>query len=560
MYRANPPLVRTIALLPLAAVASEMDASCYPEYVDFSPGARPEFTIGSREAADLGGQYMLLMTVARWMCAPFALLGGWICYRWAAELWGGSAGLLALVLWVCSPSVLAYGHLITPDIGAAGLGVAAAYVLRRWLIKPSASRAVAAGLVLGSAGLTKFTWVILFALLPPLWVAYELLSPTGTCAREWLRHGCHMLIMTILAVWVLNVGYGFERSFRPLREFNFISECLGGASRNHIFNDVRVGNRFASSPIGNLLIPLPENYLLGIDLIKFEYETKYWSYLNGKWRLGGWWYYYLYAMLIKEPLGTWGLGLMSIGAVIVCGRVYGAPFREELLLLAPAVAVLALVSSQTGFNHHIRYVLPAFPFLFILISRLGRSFEFQHRKLAVLVSVVLAWSVVSSLRVVPHSLSYYNELGSGPMGGHYHLGASNTDWGQDLLYLKRWVDDHRNAAPLHVAYDQFLIDPRLAGIESTDAPVGPNSASAADRRSDNLGPQPGWFAISVNKMHNRERDFDYFLEFQPVGYAGYSMYIYHITVDEANRARQKLGMPPLRKASTESSTAPAPGR
>jgi len=46
-----------------------------------------------------------------------------------------------------------------------------------------------------------------------------------------------------------------------------------------------------------------------------------------------------------------------------------ARFLDELTLWLPALAVLALVSSQTGFNHHMRYVLPLFPFALIAASQ-----------------------------------------------------------------------------------------------------------------------------------------------------------------------------------------------
>ena len=42
--------------------------------------------------------------------------------------------------------------------------------------------------------------------------------------------------------------------------------------------------------------------------------------------------------------------------------------------------------------------------------------------------------------------------------------------------------------------------------------------------------RPGWFAISVNRLHGQE--YAYFLEFEPVGMAGYSLYIYNISKDE----------------------------
>ena len=65
------------------------------------------------------------------------------------------------------------------------------------------------------------------------------------------------------------------------------------------------------------------------------------------------------------------------------------------------------------------------------------------------------------------------------------------------------------------------------------------------------GPQLGWYAISVNALRGMQiyrlkaNDGTYFLRFQPVAQAGYSIYIYKVDRDECNRVRQELGWPPL---------------
>jgi hypothetical protein len=361
--------------------------------------------------------------------------------------------------------------------------------------------------------------------------------------------------MLLLAVYVINLGYGFEGSLQRLGDYQFVSETFGGPREERSPSD-QSGNRFVGTWLGYLPVPLPKNYLMGIDLQKSDFERKMWSYLRGEWRLGGWWYYYVYALLIKEPLGTWVLLVLAIGVSTVGyasayrsmshwsrGRPkevmlkhnlqgYSAGWRNELVLLAPAVVVLVLVSSQTGFNHHVRYVLPALPFVFIWISKVARSIELGHRTVAVVAAAALCWSVGSSLYYYPHSLSYFNELVGGPKGGHYHLGNSNTDWGQDLFYLKAWLDEHPEAKPLTLAYDMPLIDPNLAGVEYVGRPP-------------TTGPEPGWHAISVNQIHRQSGDYEYFLRFEPVGMAGYSIYIYHIMPEEANRVRRDLGLPEL---------------
>lgn len=57
-----------------------------------------------------------------------------------------------------------------------------------------------------------------------------------------------------------------------------------------------------------------------------------------------------------------------------------------------------------------------------------------------LIIVLGCWLVTSSLWLYPHSLSYFNEVIGGPLNGPRHLLGSNVDWGQDLRYVKWWLD------------------------------------------------------------------------------------------------------------------------
>lgn len=546
LYRVNPPLVRTIGCLPVLLLRDARLELGGRQFVRDST-ERLEFECGEQLARANGPRFFLLLTVSRWISILFSVLGGAICFVWAQELYGRNAALVSLLIWAFSPSVLAYGHLLVPDLGAAGLGVTAAYIARRWIMNPTASRAIAAGLLLGLAVLTKTTWLFLFVLWPVLWIA------CGRMPRAWLSESAQLVLIPAIALWVVNLGYGFERSFKPLGEYQFLSAALGGADRTHLRNGHWIGNRAAGSWLGRLPVPLPENFVLGIDYIKFEYERKYWSYLRGEWRFGGWWYYYLYAMLVKEPLGTWALGLIALGATALNYRTYARPWSDELMLLAPATVIIALVSSQTGFNHHLRYVLPAYPFLFIWISKAARSFDVGDHAVAALVVACVGWTVMTSLRVVPHSMSYFNELAGGPKNGHWHLGNSNTDWGQDLLHLKWWHERNSEARPLYLGYDLPLIDPEIVGIKALALPALAHQHSSgfiASTARTAAGPMPGWHAVSVNWLHDRQHRYAYFNDLEPVEWVGYTIPIYHITFEQANSIRRKYRLPELLPPST----------
>jgi hypothetical protein len=321
--------------------------------------------------------------------------------------------------------------------------------------------------------------------------------------------------------------YGFDGSFKRLDRYGFVSRTFAGSDGE----PSPAANRFAKSWLGAIPVPLPQQYVLGIDQQKRDlenYRGGYRSYLHGQWSSHGWWYYYLYCMAIKVPLGTWFLVVIAMclrGRAALAGR---GDWRNDLVLLLPLIAILSLVSSQTGFSTHFRYVLPAFPFAFVWISQAVFIGLVRSKTWNVAVAAGLAWSIASSLWAAPHHLSYFNELTGGPLGGHFELADSNIDWGQDLLFLKKWIDAHPEAQPMNVAY-LGLFPPKLAGI---DYPPCPRGLSASD--SETLAPElpPGWYAISIGYVQGNpyggEHHLEYFQKLRPAAHAGYSIYLYQI--------------------------------
>ena len=535
LYRVNPPLVRMVAALPILCSAARTDWAGYPTDTLY----RSEFNVGIQFLELNGFRSFWYFTLARWACIPFSLLGGYVCFRWARERYGPFAGLLALTLWCFSPNILAHAQLITPDAGATALGVVAGYCFWRWLKRPGWPIASLVGLALGLAELAKATWIVLFVLWPLLWLVWRWPERRKLAWRDWRGQGVQMIFLLFFSLYVFNLGYGFEGSFRKLGDYQFVSQTLAGPAGQG-------GNRFANTWLGRVPVALPRNYVQGVDRTKFEFEQKKWSYLRGEWRFGGWWYYYLYALMIKVPLGTWVLVVLAVLVPLLLPG-YWSPWRDELLLLAPLLVVLTFVSSQTGYTHHLRYVLPIFPFAFIWASKVARAIDLKKGKIPAVAGAALIWLVGSSLWIYPHSLSYFNELVRGPRGGHAHLDYSNIDFGQDLLYLKRWLEKHPEAEPLRFAYScQNFVDPTVAGIQYSLPPVRLDyDREPSAGTEDEPGPLPGWYAISVQRLIDGDKAYSYLDDREPVAMVGYSIYVYHITLDEANRMRGQLGMPPL---------------
>ncbi len=538
LYRVNPPLVRMVAAIPSLMVGAKTDWSNGSN----SPGVRPTIELGRTFALINGASSIRLYRFARLACIPISLLGAIAVYSWSSRLYGRAAGMLALVMWSFSPMILGNGQLIMPDAPAASLGLLAQLFFWQWLRRPTWNRAFAAGVALGIAELTKFTWIILFPSWLLLWLIYDPVQNGRWSWNERSRQMPQLAVAFVLALTVVNLGYGFEGSFRRLDEFPFISNTLAG-DVNHRDNRL-CGNRFHGHWLGALRVPLPNHYVLGIDVQKKDFEERLNSYLRGRWRKGGWWYYYLYALAVKVPLGTWCLMILAVGLTIL-NRGHNAPWRDEIVLLLPGLLVLVVVSSQTGFSIHSRYVLPALPFFYAWASKVAWLLERRpatrgQRALASLVIVAITGTVGSSLWTYPHSLSYFNELVGGPRNGGKHLLNSNMAWGQDLLYLKSWLDKHPSGGLDALAY-WGTFSPTLVGLP--EARDQQRFSFSEQNSSEPPGSRPGRYAVSVNHLYAGSGPYPDFLDLEPMGSAGYSIYIYDITPDEANRFRRRSACP-----------------
>src|SRR5207244_13556396 len=111
------------------------------------------------------------------------------------------------------------------------------------------------------------------------------------------------------------------------------------------------------------------------------------------------------------------------------------------LPIPPSVYFAAMAATRV--NLGLRYILPVYPFLFVLAARVGTIASAQALtnilvRLGAFAAVGL--TAVSSLMVAPHQLAYFNELIGGPDQGHRYLSDSNLDWGQNLKGLKSFMD------------------------------------------------------------------------------------------------------------------------
>jgi 4-amino-4-deoxy-L-arabinose transferase-like glycosyltransferase len=415
----HPPLAFYLNAIPV--LFSDVDRSS-----PWRHASGPTPTLDFLGAADPGrGRAILsspanqddrLLFAARLMTVFQALLLGIFVYRLAAQLYGVAGGLIALTLFAFCPNMLAHGSLITPDMTLTVFFFLAVYYLREALTSARRASFVWAGLTLGLALLSKFTALLLLPV--EALIVGHLLVRGGRPSVKWLALAIGCAVVVVLAAY----------RFDPLPYWQGLQ--VQGAHGGHN------------------------------------------AFLAGEISADGWWYYCLVAFGLKTPIPLLALvGVAGVGRVLrpaFAARLKARPTPhlsvDDAVLWVPVIVIFAFFSVELR-SIGLRYVLPAYPFLFVIgagaLTSIAKLPVFQGR-LKYALAVPLAWYAAGTLSVWPDHLAYFNESIGGPRNGYRYLVDSNLDWGQELKGLKAYMDRER-IDQVYLSYFG-LDDPRRYGI------------------------------------------------------------------------------------------------
>jgi hypothetical protein len=487
-YRVNPPLPRMIAALPLLATPPQVEWRSAE-----SPHTRIEFELASDWLLSDTSLFRRQLVLSRLTMFAFFLLGLISIVCWTKDLYGPRAAWLAAGLWSLNPDILTCSAVVMPDLPATSAGLLLGYRYWSWLVDESRKFPGGVAVCLALAVLCKFTWLFLFALLPIVTLVYDV------CTRKPLkfssaRDACRLVGAFVITVLMINWCYGFDGTGTRLGDFEFISGSFSGETKL----PPETGNRFRGQVLGSLPLPFPKEMIRGIDFLKWEFERGYPCYLNGTWQHRGWWYFYLVAMAVKMPLGYWmliGMGILSFGVSIVRRtRV----IKGEWLALLLGVALIASVSSQTGFTHHIRYVLPAYGFLFVVASRI--TIFLNPRRIIALSVLGLSGTIGFHALNLGLAHTFFNPLAGGPNEGWRYLSDSNVDHGQSTFRMLRWIESHPQVRPLRVQANRPDFEIFLDGIPNVSKSFYP-----VDYRDP--AQRVGFLALSSATLTHQEYQF-----------------------------------------------------
>ena len=514
MNRETPPLIK--CLPSLTALITKPDIETKTMEVD--PNA---WSFGYSFMFRNFEEYQQIFNYGRCIVILLGCVGGWILYRFGREIYGYRGGLFALFLYVFNPNIIAHSRLTTIDAGTACAVLFSIYFFWKFVRHMDGIRSVIAGLALGIAQLSKFTALLLY---PMFLIIFGILFFRRVFLTDYqekinnkpmvMKDASYFFLMVMISLIVINAGYLFIGSFTPLCEYTFASEPL---------------RKLSSLIWGGLPIPVPYEYLSGFDsqlAVSDGNNPFYAGYLMGEHSLTGWWYYYVIAFIVKNPVALSIILMLTVYAW--ARRRADAPDLETVLCVwVPVVGFFAYFSFFTHIPIGIRFLLPVFPLLFLAAGYLFSVPLAKTRMAKGVVLVLAACYLIPAISIFPNYLSYFNFAVGGPKEGYKWLIDSNLDWGQDLPGLSKYMKD-KGIKKIKLGYFG-RVDPEIYGI---------NYELAGEE------PEEGVYAISINylvgrpyyllKEHPRELiyvDVDYFKKYRsmkPVDVVGHTILIFKV--------------------------------
>jgi 4-amino-4-deoxy-L-arabinose transferase-like glycosyltransferase len=447
-------------------------------------------------------------------------------YRFGGQLWGRTPALVAFWLLLFEPNLLAHGRYATTDLGGTLFAFLTLYLLwqlwheegwawRRWLV---------AGLVMGLALGSKFS-VLVFVpawFLLAVWPLYPRPANGTTSFGRSSRRLLQLAAAGVLAFFVVWILYGFEWG-----HFTFVSPQL--------------------LPLNNWSGPMP-TYWAGIEQIGLlSGSGRSQTFLLGQFSDDGFLAYFPVAFLVKTPL----IILLLLPVAILLLLRTPSTRHKAIFLLVPVIWFF-LVTLQSALNIGYRHLLPILPNWLLLVASLsgsrvrwlgwfdGREVTTANQPSEISKGRLVGWSAVAllllaTLWIHPHYLSFFNLAAGGPANGFQILVDSNVDWGQDLLRLKAWMDDHE-VDSVRLAWFGTA-DPAYYGVQYEPLPgIGRDEFFRRwwDVPFDTDNPQPGVYAISATNLWElplREEEkgvFAWFRKRPPDDRVGYSILIYDL--------------------------------
>jgi 4-amino-4-deoxy-L-arabinose transferase-like glycosyltransferase len=442
-FNDHPPLVYLLLTLPLLPVGTEIYLPTEPAWADITGIPRAERMSPSPEA---------IAWRARSLNAVLGVILGLLLWTAARRYYSEGAANFVLALFAFSPSLVAHFSVAINDGAVALLTFAAALQLVSWRRNPSWLRTVVLGLILGALLVAKFSTPVLFLIA----VFLVLVLKPDTVAlkpRDWnWRRAFAIMAVSFLVVWST---YFFHWTKVSLKD-GTITTSSANRTRPII-------ERFPLHVNATFYVPAGE-YVEGLLKQVVHMRSGHASFLLGQISMTGWKMYFPVAVVLKWP--TVVLVLFLAAVVIALFKRTAVPRDWYVLAIFPGVFFLLSVFSNVDIGE--RHILLVYPFVLLFIAGTWQFAQRYRSALLLLVALVFV-NAADCLRYAPGYLSYF-PIFVNPATSYKLLSDSNLDWGQGLIALRKYQEQHPTET-IHLAYFGE-VNPALYGVRYE--PLFPN--------------------------------------------------------------------------------------
>ena len=464
----------------------------------------------------------------------FSLIVALYVYKWAKELYGIKAGIFALFMYCFSITILAWSVSANQDLLCIGLLFITFYYFWKYLNTNEKKYLIYTGIFYGLALSAKVTALFL---IPIFFINYLIFN------HNIQQANLKKIILTILTIVILSwftltlVHIG---DARPLYDINdpFYQHGIGLEFRSEeklesILDKVATEDSYLRPYLKKFITEVP---IPGATFYQAIYthsqdssggkDTGRISFLHGEWKEGGWWYFYFVAFLIKEAIP---ILIFWLASFVFFKWTKHKEWKTELSLLTPVIIWIFIFSFITRIDTGFRHMLLVFPFLFVFSSKLiTLKIKEKYTTITKIIFYALCiWLIIITFITFPFYTSYFNEFIGGSENGYRWLSSDNIDGGQDMMHIKRYMDEH-NLTSIKLEY---------LGVEKPEY----RNVSYEPLTCE---PTTGIIIISASSLQgasydNQYRDngpdmecFSWLWERKPDEYIGYSILVYNITEDQ----------------------------
>lgn len=486
----HPPVIELWSTIPLNFMNLKM-----PSFDQSSWHGSNQWEFGWQFFYELGNPLQKMLMSGRAMIGLFSVALGLTIYLVSRRWFGPIGGLLSLAIFAFAPEMLAHGFQVTTDMAATLFFTLSLLSIWWALHRVSVPSVLMSGLALAalfnsklSAVLILPTYFILIAIRcisrRPLELALGRVFEIGPRLHRLGVHAAVFVLQGLIVAGGIWVTHGlkypaFVHSTPGVDRFLSTNSDVESRQSDWDYELNRVGWFAPVVKFARDHRLLPEAYLYGFLFARNMTQTSE-AFLNGRRQATGFRSYFPYAFLIKTTLPALGLFFLTLAAwaTLIKKRGVGTTandwravpvwYRAMPFIIFSIIYWITAIGSQFNIGH--RHILPIYAPLMIFAGALA-TVRWRRVPIAAMTAVLLVLHAGVAAQAWPHYLSFFNSSIGGSRKGYQHLVDSSVDWGQDLMGLGDWLNEHNppdspHAQPVYLSYlgncspDYYGIKPR----------------------------------------------------------------------------------------------------